>query len=237
MDYQSFQPGGQEQNQTPIQTPVTPPPMELMPRKTITPKLIGVIVLLLVLGSGVYAGIWWWGNQQTAQEVMPTFTPRPTPDTSTWKTYANTRYGFEFKYPDTVKAVDNVQLPEVAYLQSVEYSGKEAEPANFKQGIYARIEVLPNTKSLSLASFVKEYLKSYVTTQTQVIINGQDAIMVKYSNTYSNSESEGPYSMATYYFLKGPNVYGVDARTNYKPATSEHINIINQILSTFKFTK
>lgn len=102
MDYQSFQPDSQEQNQIPVESPVTPPSMEPMPQKTFTPKFIGVIVLLLVLGVGAYGAIWYWQKQQATQEVVLTFTPRPiaTPDPTTdWKTYTNTQYGFEFKLP------------------------------------------------------------------------------------------------------------------------------------------
>ncbi|GEM_PF-6449547 len=112
MDNTSFQPGGQEQQsqgpvpQVPVQpqveAPVTPPPMEPMPQKTFKPKFIGVIVLLLVLGAGAYSAMWYWQNQQVAQEVAPTFTPRPD-EIASWQTYHNDQYGFEFKYPSDAK--------------------------------------------------------------------------------------------------------------------------------------
>lgn len=110
MDYKSFQPGGQEQK------PVMPPVAQ-MPSKHFTPKFIGLIVLLLVLGGVAYGAYWWWGNQaQQLSLATPVPCPDGTvpvgmtqsipgsyicgPDISTWTTYRNDQYGFEFKYPN-----------------------------------------------------------------------------------------------------------------------------------------
>ncbi len=89
MDYQSFQPGGQDQNQTPIASS----PSDSIPHKTSTPKFIALVIFLLVLAGGAYSAIWWWGKQQVV-------VPSPTLDLiADWQTYTNTQYGFEFKYP------------------------------------------------------------------------------------------------------------------------------------------
>ncbi len=72
-------------------------------------KFIVTFVILLLLGTGAYAGIWYWQNQQVAQEAVPTFTPRAD-ETADWKTYTNTQYGFEVRDPYPVgssKIVDN----------------------------------------------------------------------------------------------------------------------------------
>jgi len=61
-------------------------------------KFIITFVILILLGFGAYAGIWYWQKQQVAQETAPTFTPGADL-TADWKTYTNTQYGFEFKYP------------------------------------------------------------------------------------------------------------------------------------------
>lgn len=90
MDYQSFQP-----NPPAPQMPQQMPPVQ----KTFTPKFIGVIVGLLVLGGVAYGGMWYWQKQQVVQEVVPTFTPR-VDETANWKTYTNTQYGFEIKHPE-----------------------------------------------------------------------------------------------------------------------------------------
>lgn len=101
MDYTSFAPGQSAAPQTspPIQTPQMPSSSPEGPRKTFSPKLIIALVVILLLAGGAYGAIWWWGNQQTAQEIVATFTPRPTSDTTSWKTYTNTQYRFQFQYP------------------------------------------------------------------------------------------------------------------------------------------
>lgn len=73
MDYTSFAPGQSANNQN-----LTPPVLPAVPsQKSFKPKFIALVVLLLLIGGGAYAGIWYWQNQQLSQEAVPTFTPRP----------------------------------------------------------------------------------------------------------------------------------------------------------------
>jgi len=81
--------------------PITPQPEQfpVQPQKHfLNKKFIVTFVVLLLLGASAYAGIWYWQNQQVVQEAGPTFTPRADV-TANWKTYTNTQYGFEIKYP------------------------------------------------------------------------------------------------------------------------------------------
>ncbi|MBI2062362.1 MAG: hypothetical protein HYT64_01595 [Candidatus Yanofskybacteria bacterium] len=61
-------------------------------------KFVITFVILILLAGGAYGTVWYWQNQQVAQEVVPTFTPRAD-IAADWKTYTNPQYGFEFKYP------------------------------------------------------------------------------------------------------------------------------------------
>ncbi len=96
MDNTSFAPGDNSiNNSVPPLTPQysTPGPKHL-------PKLVTWIVLLLAFGSAAYAGIWYWQDRQVGEDYTTSFTPRPLADpTADWKTYTNTKYRFEFKYP------------------------------------------------------------------------------------------------------------------------------------------
>ena len=101
MDNTSFAPGNNSINNS---APPPTPQYSLPEHKHFLNKKFAItFVILLLLGGSAYAGIWYWGNQQVANEVAPTFTPRASalPDsTADWKTYTNTKYGYSFKYPD-----------------------------------------------------------------------------------------------------------------------------------------
>lgn len=92
MDYTSFAPGKTaKQNLNTPELPSGP--------KHFTPKFIGLIVLLLLIGVAAYAGVWYWQSQQADQEtVVATFTPRPSP---TQAVYYDTQYGFEIDLPQS----------------------------------------------------------------------------------------------------------------------------------------
>lgn len=70
MDYRSFQPGNLNQNQ-----PAQVPEQTSLSQKTFTPKFVGMVVLILVLGGAAYGGMWYW-QKQSLEIVVPTFTPR-----------------------------------------------------------------------------------------------------------------------------------------------------------------
>ena len=90
--------------------PIIPQPEQLQyqtqvpePKHFLNKKFAITLVILLLLGVGASYGIWWWGNQNSQVAVLPA-TPDPT---ANWKTYTNTQYGFEIKYPVGWKIVDN----------------------------------------------------------------------------------------------------------------------------------
>lgn len=66
--------------------------------------IIWLLVTVVLIGGGV----WYWQSQQVVAPVVsniPSTTPTQMEDgvemdpTANWKTYTNTKYGFEFKYP------------------------------------------------------------------------------------------------------------------------------------------
>ena len=114
MDYQSFQPGGQDQNQV----PVTPPPI---PETSKSPNLSerlrpyrwhiaisGGIIIALLFGAYSYSKYLVQQNDEAvtkqaedAQNKIDEIRQKRAQDaTANWQTYTNTQYGFEFKYPD-----------------------------------------------------------------------------------------------------------------------------------------
>jgi len=81
-----------QESQEPVQMP------EPMPPKHFGPKFIITLVIVLIVAGGAFGAIWWWGSR-SSQVAVPSATPDQTAD---WKTYTNTQYGFEFKYPSSI---------------------------------------------------------------------------------------------------------------------------------------
>ncbi|MBP6885970.1 MAG: hypothetical protein KBC02_01860 [Candidatus Pacebacteria bacterium] len=70
---------------------------------------VAIIVGVLIIAGGAYA--WMQGTPATpVAELTPTATPTPDP-TAGWKTYTNTEYGFEFRYP----ADRTLEGPNISY--------------------------------------------------------------------------------------------------------------------------
>ncbi len=113
MDYQSFQPGGQEKNQVPI----PPSPVQEIPQpQNLNGKLrpyrwhiaiVGGIIIAVLFGA--YSYIKYTNEQNDAavtkqaeeaqKKIDEILQKRGQDMTATWKTYTNTQYGFEFKIP------------------------------------------------------------------------------------------------------------------------------------------
>ncbi len=70
--------------------------------------LVGVIVILLVVG-----GYFFWHNNRpySFEEMNPVIIHSTSNETANWKTYTDTKNGFEFKYPDDPSYVLLVDAP------------------------------------------------------------------------------------------------------------------------------
>jgi len=166
----------------------------------------------------------------------------PTDVTADWKTYTDTKYGFEIKYPnDWTKETDYILYSYVGYG----YVGFKKEDSTQEKitggdGLFTpfyliNINVSDNSKGVSLKDFALQALQKGSVlkkdlTYTQVA--GQQAVSLEVAGGYL----PGP-DVVTIIACKGRfytlNYSGVvHSETNYK-----FIDIYNQMLSTFKFTK
>lgn len=81
----------------------TPPPKNWFSRHHFLGY--GFLVLVLVVAVGL---IYWWQYGQTPSQSDNSYVPPisdQTDETADWKTYTNTQYGFELKYPGNISVV------------------------------------------------------------------------------------------------------------------------------------
>jgi len=198
VDYQSFQPGGQGQNQVPIPSLS----VQLPSSKNFTPKFIGVILIIVALGAGASYGIWWWGSQNS-QVAIPTVTPDPT---ANWKIYRNDQYGFEFRYPEGWFITEGMGME--VFLRRV---GSDSFPEMSIQLTPSSSSNLLNQKQESISIDGKNYIK----------ISGESPVRL----------SDGSAWFLTHIVIN-------NAGKNYEiQADNFDEKLLNQILSTFKFTE
>jgi Pacifastin inhibitor (LCMII) len=170
-------------------------------------------------------------------KTTPTSMPTPTADLSRaepkdWKTYTNTKFGFKFQYPTEAKITtrDPDPFPVVVQVENVSPRNGDAGSTYWGGWFIFISEPQPIKNNESLVQWAKQKLVSDLLikqgSQTQPAdtkIGNQEAI-------YWRSKGGGVDLLD--YLIKTKN--GVILIT-INPATG-YETVINQILSTFKFT-
>ncbi len=224
-------------------------------------KFIVTFVILLLLGAGAYAGIWYWQNQQVAQEAVPTFTPRVIDEMAGWETHTDIKYWFEFKYPASFEIKkDNVKG--VTVYHSIAYS--HSDPCDFRDGSQVLNEVIDfNATWRMFDEDIESTVKANYAFPKDIIENGKFKLSPDFVDIYSAGSLKGyrvkigaeGCGLNTYYFVlddfhtlvvsqlvtpeRTPLITDYEKFLSLpgviKPADEEYI--FNQILSTFKFIK
>lgn len=222
MDEQISQP----QEQLPVQ-----PPKHFMNK-----KFIITFVILMLLGTGAYAGIWYWQNQQVAQEVVPTFTPRAD-ETAGWKTYTNTQYGFEFKYPSGMVArlVPNLSGTLPGYQAESQVS---VDDNNGDGPWIYDVSILKNNNHESLQNIFSKVLSVWSPNQyrgyTQSDMLTSDTYIDSYPAKKLLINNYGDRGDTIIVLLKDSYVYIISGTTGY--GFKETGLDLDSFVSTFKFT-
>ncbi|MGD0977472.1 MAG: hypothetical protein ABR875_04260, partial [Minisyncoccia bacterium] len=182
----------------------------------------GLVIVLAIVAVyttlAVQRNLWPF---QIEKPIVANSHPSPTissiPDISSWKTYSNTQYGFEFEYPGdwTVIASTNSGGP---YLVFLSLGPSESIQSGGTMAITVRTETVEEYLSL---------LKSYNNT----VVSSKDEIVGGRSATYYQFKRND--ALQDSHIVAFSN-YLIEIISGSGDGNSQ-TKIFNQILSTFKF--
>lgn len=159
-------------------------------------------------------------------QILSTF--KFTDAIANWKTYANTQYGFEIKYPNSLYPKDYI-APVIAYFEETKY--RNEQPLHRPS-----ITIDAITTSLTPKEWAVKNDKNTIqlqdnkrTTIENAVIGTNDIPSIKF---YSEAVSSG----STHTVIKVSNNSLIDISLNSSPNGEISSDIYNKILSTLKFT-
>ena len=175
----------------------------------------------------------------SANPVIPSSTANPmqtnTEETANWKTYTNTKRGYEFKYQDSYKLgateVSQTQLESVYLTKDTDYTagGGFAGSDVLRDGVVNSFTIFPN-KDLSEAELKSEFGNDI--TIKNILIGGKNAIEILFPpNVYPGRNIFYKYSDGMVLNISSYAGFEVDISKQ-----KEYSKTFDQILSTFKFT-
>lgn len=198
------------------------------------PLLLGFVAVIFAVLFTV-AGYQLAQNKTAKQTVTSTSVASPTPNpVANWQTYTNPQYGFSFKYPSTwfIKNLTCCISP-TTNLDAEFINDNSSVDSNQNQ----RISVVLNDEDITQAIDSLNSNGGGVKTQmerTSTTLAGKQIEKLEITQTvYQDSEKTTPAGTNQFYIVFIPFQSHVIRITSWL----EDKNIVDQILSTFKFTK
>lgn len=198
-----------------------------MKQKGLAPILI---VLLIALGIGGY--LLYQKQQQTIQAPptpTSTFESTNSAETANWKTYANDKYNFSFKYPSNFSQVPIAQNT-LEFTPVPWPSGEIGENELKKVGYGIGVLVSP-TKKQTLKDLVDSYDRFKTRADYSKVPTTIDNV-----SAYKLTDVAMDFPTDAISLLKNSQEYFIYVKYYSLEKKIEAKNVFDQIISTFKFT-
>ena len=224
----------------PLIVPVISPLPVLVPPKKSGKYLLWALLFLVLLLSATVA-FFIYQNLQLRQQLAIQLTPTPAPVSSPvattdptidWKTYANSKFGFELKYPENIffegeSDSKNVFMDSDSKFVMPKVWGN-VQPSEIM------IYVDENEKGLTLSE-LKDQTKEAL--ESPVLISSLILFPTTSYKAEGKGVSESPLQESNWVFV-GIQIPSTNKFVNFSFSASGKFSkvVFDQILSTFKFT-
>lgn len=198
-----------------------------------TGNILIIILSILLLLSVSIAGLFAYQTQMLVKQLdllklspTPIASTEPTSDsTANWKTYTNNQFNFSFNYPDVLE-LDNFHDGNIVNSRTIlfgfEFRDSATELAKYPFTIY-------KNNNLSIDAWVKDNLNGFV--PENVIFVEKNKINNNEVYLYQYTIPDPMNTVAKMIIFKNQSRIFILSNVLEKDET-----LVNQILSTFKFT-
>lgn len=228
--------------QPPVQPPQSPPPVTPGNSNRSFWKTLAIGMSIVSFGIALAVGGYLLGINKNKSPQAPTSQitsiPTPTVDpTVNWKTYTNTAFGYQFKYPNDHTVATDVNWKDGHFISATPTStlsfiydipDKEVfGPGKDIPGLYFSIENSSKSSKEKAQEYLNEHRRSYLD-ENGLEIQAEETL---FANLPASEIKGGGYinqSFRLIFISKNNMLLTIEQRTDDP--------LFEQILSTFKFT-